>query len=93
LTPITDLDARQMVRSLKTFPVLEGYRGGPRQDIDALEEILLRVGQLVEDIPEIAELDLNPVMVRRACHGAVVVDARVRIGESSPGLPLGARKR
>ena len=93
LTPITDLDARQMVRSLKTFPVLEGYRGGPRQDIDALEEILLRVGQLVEDIPEVAELDLNPVMVRRAGHGAVVVDARVRIGESSPGLPLGARKR
>ena len=93
LTPITDLDARQMVRALRTFPILEGYRGGPKQDIGALEEILLRVGQMVEDIPEIAELDLNPVMVRRAGKGAVVVDARVRIAETASPLPLGARKR
>jgi acetyl coenzyme A synthetase (ADP forming)-like protein len=93
LTPLTDLDARQMVRSLRTFPILEGYRGGQRQDIEALEEILLRVGQMVEDIPEIAEMDLNPVMVRRAGAGALVVDARVRIAESAPELPLGAKKR
>ncbi|HMD78510.1 MAG TPA: acetate--CoA ligase family protein, partial [Nitrososphaerales archaeon] len=93
LTPVTDLDARQMVRSLRTFPILEGYRGGPRQDIEALEEVLLRVGQMVEDIPEIAELDLNPLMVRRGGDGAVVVDARVRIAESTPELPLGAKKR
>jgi acetyl coenzyme A synthetase (ADP forming)-like protein len=92
LTPLTDLDARQMIRSLKTFPILEGYRGGPRQDIEALEEILLRVGQMVEDMSEIAELDLNPVMIRREGSGAVVVDARVRIGESAPELPLGAKK-
>jgi acetate---CoA ligase (ADP-forming) len=93
LTPVTDLDARQMVRSLRTFPILEGYRGGPKHDIEALEEVLLRVGQMVEDIPEIAELDLNPLMVRREGDGAMLVDARVRIAESTPELPLGTKKR
>jgi hypothetical protein len=48
---------------------------------------------MVEDIPEIAELDLNPLMVRREGDGAVLVDARVRIAESTPELPLGAKKR
>ena len=93
LTPLTDLDAHQMIRSLKTFPVLDGYRGEPKHDVGALEEILLRLGQMVEDIPEIAELDLNPVMVRGVGAGAVVVDARVMLAEVAPELPLGAKKR
>jgi len=93
LTPLTDLDARQMVRSLRTFPVLDGYRGGPKHDVKALEEVMLRLSQLVEDIPEVAELDLNPVMVLREERGAVVVDARVRVAESAPQLPIGAKKR
>jgi acyl-CoA synthetase (NDP forming) len=93
LTPLTDADAHQMVRSLRTFPVLDGYRGGPKHDIKALEEVMLRLSQLVEDIPEVAELDLNPVMVLREGNGAVVVDARVRVAESAPQLPIGAKKR
>jgi len=93
LTPLTDVDAHQMVRSLKTFPVLNGYRGAPKHDVKALEEVMLRVSQLVEDIPEVAELDLNPVMVLKEGKGAVVVDARVRVAESAPQLPIGAKKR
>jgi acyl-CoA synthetase (NDP forming) len=91
ITPLTDLDAGDMVRSLATFPLLEGYRGAPKADVAALEDLLLRVSALVEAHPEIAELDCNPVMVLP--HGAVVVDARVRVETASPPLPLAARHR
>ncbi len=78
ITPLTDVDAGHMVRSLATFPLLDGYRGAPRCDVAALEDVLLRVSAMVEAHPEIAEMDLNPVIVQP--HGAVIVDARVRIG-------------
>jgi len=93
LTPITDRDATDMVASLKTFPLLMGYRGGARQDIAKLEEIVLRVGALVEDLPEVAELDLNPVMVLPEGRGVRVVDARIRLAVARPALPLGAKRR
>jgi acetate---CoA ligase (ADP-forming) len=92
LTPLTDRDAHQMVRSLKTFPLLEGYRGGATRDVKALEEIILRLSELVEDLPEVDALDLNPVMVLGEGKGAVVVDARVHVTEGIPELPLGAKK-
>jgi acyl-CoA synthetase (NDP forming) len=91
ITPLTDVDAAEMVRSLQTFPVLEGYRGAPRADVAALEDLLLRVSALVEAHPEIAELDLNPV--RALADGVMVVDARARVEEVSPPLPLAARRR
>jgi acetate---CoA ligase (ADP-forming) len=93
LTPLTDADARGMVRSLRTYPLLEGYRGGPKRDVAALEEVILRLGALVEDHPEVAELDLNPLFVLGTGLGAAVADARVRVAEGSVGLPLGAKKR
>ena len=65
ITPITRGEADRMIRSLKTFPQLDGYRGAPRADVDALEDILLRVSALVEAHPEVAEMDLNPVIVSR----------------------------
>jgi acetyl coenzyme A synthetase (ADP forming)-like protein len=77
ITPLTDVDAAEMVRSLATFPLLEGYRGAPKADVAALEDLLLRVSAMVEAHPEIAELDCNPVMVLP--DGAVVVDARVLV--------------
>jgi len=92
LTPLTDKDAHQLVRSLKTYPLLEGYRGGAVRDVGALEEIILRLSELVEDLPEVDELDLNPVMVLTKGKGAVVVDARVHVTEGAPELPLGAKK-
>jgi acyl-CoA synthetase (NDP forming) len=77
--PLTDVDAREMVRSIKTYPLLEGWRGSPPGDVGALEELLLRVSTLVEDVPEIAEMDLNPVKVLRPGEGCVVVDTRVLV--------------
>ncbi|HZA83956.1 MAG TPA: acetate--CoA ligase family protein, partial [Actinomycetes bacterium] len=91
ITPLTDLDAAEMVRSLKTFPLLEGYRGVPKVDVAALEDLLLRVSAMVEAHPEIAELDCNPVKVLP--DGVVVVDARVRIEAASPPPPLAACRR
>lgn len=89
VTPLTDLDAAEMVRSLATFPLLDGYRGTPKMDVPALEELLLRVSALVEDHTEVAEMDCNPVMVLE--RGVVVVDARVRVGTAPPPRPLAAR--
>jgi acetyl coenzyme A synthetase (ADP forming)-like protein len=80
ITPLTDLDAKEMVRSLRTFPLLDGYRGAPKADVAALELVLLRLGAMVEAHPEVAELDCNPVLVHP--EGAVVVDARVRLASA-----------
>jgi acyl-CoA synthetase (NDP forming) len=57
--------------------LLTGFRGMPAVDIEGLVQVLLRVSRLVEDLPEVAELDCNPVVVTE--HGAVVVDARIRV--------------
>jgi acetyl coenzyme A synthetase (ADP forming)-like protein len=90
LTPLTTRDADEMVCSLKTYPVLKGYRGGPRYDIGALKEIILRLGRMVEDVREVAELDLNPLMILPEGKGAVVVDARIRFAEGiQPALLSG----
>jgi acetyl coenzyme A synthetase (ADP forming)-like protein len=93
ITPLTDQDASEMIRSLKTYPLLSGYRGGPRYDVTALEQLILRVGVMVEDIHEIGELDLNPVIVLPEGHGLSPVDARVRVAKALPPLPFGAKKR
>ena len=89
ITPITKSEADQMVRSLKTFPRLDGYRGAPRADIAALENVLLRVSALVEAHSEVTEMDLNPLVVHPS--GAVVVDARIRLEPSAPRPPIGSR--
>ena len=89
ITPITAGEASRMLRSLKTFPLLEGYRGAPRADIASVEDVLLRVSAMVEAHPEVAEMDLNPVIV--SPDGTVVVDARVRLERGAPPRPLGAR--
>jgi len=76
ITPLTDLDAAEMLRSLKTFRLLEGFRGAAPCDVAAVEDALLRLSAMVEAHPEIAELDANPIVV--SAEGAVIVDARVR---------------
>jgi len=77
--PLTDVDAQEMVRSVKAYQLFEGWRGAKPCDIEALEELLLRVSAMVEDLPQIAELDLNPVKVLERNNGYVVVDARVML--------------
>ncbi len=80
VAPVTDVAAREMVRSLATFPLLDGYRGAPRADVAGLEEFVLRVSALASGHDVIREMDCNPVLVGET--RAVVVDARVRV--SSP---------
>jgi len=82
LAPLTRTDASEMVRELRTFPLLQGYRGSPPCDVEALEDLLVRVGALADDIPQVGELDLNPVRVYR--QGLRVLDARVRVEPVRP---------
>ena len=80
LTPVTDVDARGLLDRLRARRLLDGYRGAPPGDRDALVDVIVRVSALVEVVPELRELDLNPVTVLPPGRGAVVVDARLRIG-------------
>ena len=89
ITPISRGDAGRMVRSLKTYPILDGYRGAPKADVGALEDVLLRVSALVEAHPQVAEMDLNPLIVLTS--GALAVDARIRLERAVARRPLGAR--
>jgi acyl-CoA synthetase (NDP forming)/GNAT superfamily N-acetyltransferase len=82
LVPVTDLDAARMWRSLRAGPLLTGYRGAPPIDTAALENLLLRLGRLAEDLPEVAELDLNPILA--GPHGLVAVDAKLRLEAVGP---------
>jgi len=88
ITPITDLDAREMLQSLRTYPLLEGYRGAPGCDLAAVEDVLLRVGALVEAHPEIVELDCNPLIA--GPQRALIADARVRVEAAPPPTPIAA---
>jgi len=77
--PLTDVDAHEMVRSVKAYQLLTGWRGSKITDIKALETLLLRVSTMIEDLPQIAELDLNPVKVLEKDNGYSVVDARIML--------------
>jgi acetate---CoA ligase (ADP-forming) len=85
ITPIGAVEAAAMLRSLRSFPLLDGYRGAERCAVTAVEDVILRVSAMVEAHPEIAELDCNPVIV--TASGAVIVDARVRIEAPAPAVP------
>jgi acyl-CoA synthetase (NDP forming) len=77
-----------MLRSLRTYALLEGFRGSPRADVEAVESLLLRLSAMVETHPEVAEMDCNPVIV--SPDGVVVVDARVRVEPAEPPHPTPA---
>ena len=77
ILPLTDLDATELVRSIKGAALLAGHRGAPAADIGAVEDLLLRLAHLAECVPQIAELDLNPVIASPT--GCTVVDARIRV--------------
>ena len=75
IVPLEPRDARQMIREIKGFPVLEGVRGQDAADLDALEGLILQISQLIDAHPEIEELDLNPVLAYN--DGCIAVDARI----------------
>jgi acetyl coenzyme A synthetase (ADP forming)-like protein len=82
LAPLTDLDARDLVTGGKAGQLVQGYRGGPAADADALADLLHRLSRLAVDLPEVAELDLNPVL--GLPRGCVAVDARIRVVRPAP---------
>ncbi|MGD0875015.1 MAG: acetate--CoA ligase family protein [Acidimicrobiales bacterium] len=79
IAPLSDLDIDDMLGSLKSFRLLTGYRGAPALDVDALRRLLHSVSALVDDLPQITEMDLNPVFVLE--KGAVAADVRIRLAD------------
>ena len=86
LTPLTDTDAEEMIHAVHATPLLAGDRGTPPADTAALADALLRVSRLADDLPEVSELDLNPVLARP--DGIWCVDVRVRISPAEPRDPF-----
>lgn len=75
IAPITEYDANEMIKEIKGFPILDGYRGKPKADLDAIVKTLLKISDLVVKYEEINEMDLNPVFIYE--KGLICVDARV----------------
>ena len=86
LTPLTDTDADELIHTGRAAPLLFGHRHAPRADAGALADTLLRVSRLADDLPEVAELGLNPVIARP--DGVFPVDARVRVSPAEPRDPF-----
>ena len=77
IAPLTDVDAEELVTGGKAGRLVAGFRGSPPADVAALTDLVHRLGRLAEDVPEVSELDLNPVIA--GPDGCVAVDARVRL--------------
>ena len=82
LAPLTDSDADELIRSIRAAPLLLGHPGAPGVDLTALRDLLLRVSQMADDLPQIAELELSPVFARP--DGVQAVDARIRLQAAEP---------
>jgi acyl-CoA synthetase (NDP forming) len=82
LAPIDALEAREMLAGLRGARLLDALRGMPAVDRERVADVLVRVARLGADFPEIAELDVNPLLL--AADGGVAVDARVLLGEAAP---------
>ncbi len=80
VVPLTEEDADEMIKEIKGYAVLKGVRGMPPRDIAALKKIILGVAKIMEDIEEIRELDLNPIMSYAEGEGAAIADARIIVG-------------
>jgi len=80
IAPITEYDAKEMIHEIKGFPILDGYRGKPKADLDAIVNTLLTISELVVKHEEINEMDLNPVFIYE--KGLICVDARIILKKS-----------
>ena len=84
LAPMWQISAERMVRSIKAFKILDGFRGKPPADVDAIVDILLRLSHMVCNHPEISELDINPLIVHARGQGCSVADSRVMLRKPEP---------
>jgi hypothetical protein len=91
LTPLTDTDADALIRSVDAAPWLLGQRGVPATDLATLRELLLRVSRLADDLPELTEFELNPVIAKP--HGVFAMDARIKLTPCPPQNPFLRRLR
>ncbi len=89
-TPVSDLDAARLVRAPRAAPMLSGYRGADPVDLDAAEDLVLRVGRLADDLPEVLALTLDPVLVARS--GLTVLAATGRVGPATARADTGPRR-
>ena len=80
IAPISDKIAKEMISEIKTIKLLKGIRGEIPSDIGSIVDVLLRMSQLVTDFPEIMEMDINPLFVKKQGEGSIAGDARIRIG-------------
>jgi acetyltransferase len=85
LAPMWEISAEIMLHSIKAYKVLKGMRGNPPSDIDAIKDCILRLSQMVSDHPEIAELDINPMIVYPEGEGCVVADSRILLTQMTNG--------
>jgi hypothetical protein len=90
MVPLLDAEAAEMVRAPRAAPMLSGYRGAETTDLAGVEELLLRVAQLKDDLPEVATVELNPVLVTP--HGLSVLGASVQVGPPVARLDYGPRR-
>jgi acetyltransferase len=85
IAPFTKIDAETMLKEIRASALLDGVRGKPQVDKEAIVDTLLRIGQLVQDFPEILELDINPLIVFPKDQGAIAIDMRLVLSEESGG--------
>jgi acetyl coenzyme A synthetase (ADP forming)-like protein len=90
IAPLCRAEAEAMVREVRAFPLLQGVRGEPPADLAALVEDILRLSQLVTDFAEIAEIDINPLLVMPKGEGTMALDARIRLVSSDEAAPVTA---
>ncbi|MFQ5831444.1 MAG: acetate--CoA ligase family protein [Candidatus Thorarchaeota archaeon] len=81
LIPLAEIDAREMIREIKAAKILDGIRGQAPRDVDALVKVIMAVSRMMEENPDISELDCNPVFLYEKGKGVLVVDARILIEE------------
>jgi len=79
VAPITPIDADEMIHEIKAYKILEGYRGLPPRDLDAIKDILMKTSNLMLEVEEIQDIDLNPIMVFERGKGAKVADVRIML--------------
>ncbi|MCL4477944.1 MAG: acetate--CoA ligase family protein [Deltaproteobacteria bacterium] len=79
VAPVAEAEVQDMIREIRSFPLLQGVRGEKKRDINAIAEAILRLSQLVTDNPEIVEMDVNPLLVQGEGEGAIAIDARIAI--------------
>ncbi|MGA8680657.1 MAG: GNAT family N-acetyltransferase [Acidimicrobiales bacterium] len=92
LVPLGRSEADRLISSLKSAPLLRGYRGAEPADTDALADLLCRVARLAEDVPEIVEMDLNPVVAWPRGKGCVAIDAKIRLAPPAVPEPMLRRR-